>query len=384
MKKLLVLAVFFCSCLFAAPLTQAADHQVVKVTAAVPVFKDTQKIAVFSKGSVHTVTKSDRRFYFSKIGDLEVKFSKQYAHTVLHKADQLKSANPVRIITKKHLTVYSKPSVKSAPFGHLQSKQTVFVQRLKGDFYPVIFGGKTGYIYRKDVQNLKGLPVIMYHDLVNGNAGDNMSVLEVSKFKEQMNYLKVNGWRTITPDELTLWLQKKIKLPEKSVLITFDDGYSSTADLAYPILKANKLKATTFLIASRINRSGYLSEQQIQATQDFISYQNHTYDLHGFNSMTGLALLEYTPRIKIYEDILKASHTIQQIVPKQPAVTALAYPYGKRNTETLRASKIAGIKSGFTITEGNVFQGDSPFHLNRQRVHSGMSLKDFEKKLIGQ
>ncbi|WP_301109050.1 polysaccharide deacetylase family protein [Sporosarcina sp.] len=384
MKKLLVLAVFFCSCFLAAPLTQAADNHVVKVAAATPVFKDTKKIAVFSKGSFHTVTRSDQRFYYSKIGDLEVKFSKQYAHIVLQDANQLKSANPVRIVTKKHLPVYSKPSVKAVQLGHIQSKQTLFVQRLKGDFYPVIFGGKTGYIYRKDIDVQKGLPVIMYHDLVKNKKGDNVSVLEVSKFKEQMNYLKVNGWRTITPEEMTLWLQKKIKLPEKSVLITFDDGYSSTADLAYPILKANKFKATAFLIASRINRIGYLTEQQIQATQDVISYQNHTYDLHGFNSMTGLALLEYTPRLMIYEDILKASQTIQQIVPEQPAVTALAYPYGLRNVETLRASKVAGIKTGYTITEGNVFQGDSPFHLNRQRVHSGMSLKDFEKKLIGQ
>ncbi|GKV64944.1 MULTISPECIES: polysaccharide deacetylase family protein [Sporosarcina] len=384
MKKLLVLAVFFCSCLFAAPLTHAADRQVVKVAAASPVFKDTQKIAVFSKGSVHTVMGSDERFYYSKIGDLEVKFSKQHAHPVSQDAEQLKSANPVRIMTKKSVPVYSKPSVKAVQFGHLQSKQTVFVQRLKGDFYPVIFGGKTGYIYRKDIEVQKGLPVIMYHDLVKNKDGDNLSILEVSKFKEQMNYLKVNGWRTITSEELTLWLQKKIKLPEKSVLITFDDGYSSTADLAYPILKANKLKATAFLIASRINRLGYLTEQQMQATQDVISYQSHTYDLHGFNSMTGLALLEYTPRLLIYEDLLKASQTIHEIVPRQPSVSALAYPYGLRNTEALRASKVAGIKSGFTITEGNVFQGDSPFHLNRQRVHSGMSLKDFEKKLLGQ
>ncbi|WP_153730551.1 polysaccharide deacetylase family protein [Sporosarcina obsidiansis] len=384
MKKLLLVVVFFSSLLFANLTTQAANEQVVKLVDTTPVFQESQKIAVFSKGTVHTVTKSDQRFYYTKIGDIEVKFSKMKGRMINQPSDQLKSANPVRLYTKKHVKIYSKPNTKSVAFGHLQPKQVIYSQRIKGDFYPIIFGGKTGYIYRKDIEVQKGIPVIMYHDLVQVKKGNNISILEVDKFKAQMAYLKKNHWRTISPEELTLWLQKKIKLPEKSVLITFDDGYSSTAELAYPILKANHFTATTFLIASRIGRPGYLTEDDMRSTQDVISYQNHTYDLHGFNSMTGLALLEYTPRLAIYEDILKANQKIHSILPKQASVSALAYPYGIRSIDSVRASKVAGIQSAYTISEGNVFQGDSPFHLNRQRVHSGMSIKDFEQKLLGQ
>ncbi|MEV9640669.1 polysaccharide deacetylase family protein [Mammaliicoccus sciuri] len=384
MKKLLLVAVLLCSLFISTPTTEAATTSVIKIAATTPVFKDTEKIAVFSKGTIHTITKSDQRFHYTKIGDLEVKFSKQKAKMIHQDADQLKSANPVRLLTKKHVKIYSNRNIKSTELGHIQPKQVIYTQRLRGDYYPIVFGGKTGYIYRKDVKVQKGIPVLMYHDLVKKKEGTNVSILEVGKFKSQMAYLKKNNWHTISTDDLTLWLQKKIKLPEKSVLITFDDGYSSTADLAYPILKSHRFKATAFLIASRIERPGYLTEEQIRSTQDMISYQNHTYDLHGFNSMTGLALLEYTPRSAIYTDLTMANQKIGSILPEQPPVSALAYPYGLRNTEAIRASKVAGMKSAYTITEGNVFQGDSPFHLKRQRVHSGMSISDFERRLLGQ
>ncbi|MDV6379051.1 polysaccharide deacetylase family protein [Sporosarcina sp. GW1-11] len=383
MRKLVVLVALIYSLFFSTLKIEATTDQVVKLAATAPAFKDTEKVAVFSKNTVHTVTHSDDRFHYTKIGNLDVKFSKAYAQVSSSESNQLKSANPVRLFTEKQVKVYSGKNSKSQELGHLQPEQVIYTQRLQGDFYPIIFGGKTGYIYRKDIDIQSGIPVIMYHDLVHNKVDTNVSTLEVAKFKEQMAYLKENNWRTISTEELTLWLQKKIKLPEKSVLITFDDGYSSTAELAYPILKSYNFKATSFLIASRIDKEGYLTKGQIKKTQDVFSYQNHTYDLHSFNSMTNLALLEYLPRLVIHNDILKASQIIQTILPKQQAVSSLAYPYGKRNTETIRASKVAGIKSAFTITEGNVFQGDSPFHLNRQRVDSSMSIKDFEKKLLG-
>lgn len=387
MKKILAAVLILCSLFYTSTVTEASGvqtGQTVKIAETTPVFDGAKKIAVFKKGTVHTVLKADERFYYTKIGDTEVKFSKKKSLTVKQPPDQLKSANPVRLLTKKKVSIYSKPNVKSADLGYMLPKQIVYSQRIKGNFFPVVFGGKTGYISRKDVEVQRGIPVIMYHDLVQTKEGNNVSILEVDKFRQQMEYLRKHNWKTISPEELSLWLKKKIKLPEKSVLITFDDGYSSTAELAYPILKANHQKATAFLIASRINRPGYLTENDMQSTKDIISYQNHTYDLHGFNSMTGLALLEYTPRFAIYLDILKASETIQQIVPEQAPVTALAYPYGIRSTEALRASKVAGITTAFTITEGTVMQGDSPFHLNRQRIHSGMSIKDFEQRLLGQ
>ncbi|AXH98350.1 polysaccharide deacetylase family protein [Sporosarcina sp. PTS2304] len=383
MKKFVIMAVFLCCLGFSSPKIEAATEQVVKLVAATPVFKDTQKIAVFSKNTIHTVSHSDQRFYYTKIGNMDVKFSKTYAKVKSAHTNQLKSANPVRLLTNKHVKVYSSPQTKSVELGHLQPSQIIYAQRLRGDYYPIIFGGKTGYIFRKDIEIQNGIPVIMYHDLVKNKVDHNVSILELANFKEQMLYLKQHNWHTITTEELTLWLQKKIKLPERSVLITFDDGYASTAELAYPILKANNFKATSFLIASRINKEGYVTTDQIKNTQDVFSYQNHTYDMHSFNSMTNMALLEYMPRLIIYNDIVKASQIIQEILPKQPAVSSLAYPYGKRNTETIRASKVAGIKSAFTITEGNVFQDDSPFHLTRQRVDSSMSLKDFERKLLG-
>src|SRR5690606_15026423 len=114
---------------------------------------------------------------------------------------------------------------------------TIKLQRAQGNYYPINFGGKTAYIDKKDIVVDAGIPVLMYHDLTKVKQSDNVSVLEVKNFEEQMAYLKKNNWTAITPRQLELWVQGKLKLPEKSVLITFDDGYESTIELGYPILK---------------------------------------------------------------------------------------------------------------------------------------------------
>jgi peptidoglycan/xylan/chitin deacetylase (PgdA/CDA1 family) len=176
-------------------------------------------------------------------------------------------------------------------------------------------------------------------------------------------------------------VKKKITLPKKSVLITFDDGYKSTIELAYPILKNYKFKATSFIITSRIDREYMVSESDLMSTQDVYSYQNHTDTFHMFNSLTNLSLLQSESRLLIYNDIVKSNTILESLVDH--TVTSHAYPYGKYSPQALLAIKDAGITSAFTIDEGNVSQGDNLYALNRQRVHSNMSLTDFARRLEG-
>ncbi|MCG7336536.1 polysaccharide deacetylase family protein [Sporosarcina sp. ACRSM] len=363
--------------------THASSVKLVKITETTPVFDDTQKVAVFQKGTSHTVIKESDRFYHTIMGNDEVKFSKQRARVIQNNPGNWKGAHPVRATTSTHVNIMDRPSVKATVLGSIQPKMTIYVQRLKGVYYPILVGGQTGYIHKDQLKIESGIPVLMYHDIVTSKSDQNTSTLEIQKFREQMNYLKKNGWTTITPHQLEAWVTKQIALPKKSVLITFDDGYASTIDLAYPILKQHGFQATSFLITSRINRPGMVSDQDIARTQDVYSYQNHTHVFHMFNNLTNLSLLQYESEYAILEDLQQANGIIEDILGPDYTVTAHAYPYGKRSPQAIRALLSAGITSAYTIDEGNVFQGDSIFELKRQRVHSNMTLKDFANRLEG-
>ena len=363
--------------------TEVSNVKSIKITETTPVFDEYKKVAVFLKGTSHTVINESDRFYYTVIGNDKVKFSKKKAVIVKGIPNNWMGAHPVRATTSKPVQILDRPTVKANSLGQIQPNMTINVQRLKGNYYPILIGGKTGYIHKNQLVIESGIPVLMYHDLVRSKIDQNASILEVQKFKEQMDYLKKNGWTTITPQQLELWVTKKSALPKKSVLITFDDGYKSTIDLAYPILKKYGFKATSFLITSRIDRPNVVSEMDIIQTQDVYSYQNHTHLFHMFNSFTNLSLFQYESELAIYEDIQQANNSIEQILGEDYRVMAHAYPYGKRSLAAIHALKTSGITSAYTIDEGNVFQGDSLYELKRQRVHSNMNIKDFADKLQG-
>ena len=381
MKKLFVLLLL--SIIAYPTFTEASAPKSIKITEATAVFNENQKVAVFEKGTSHTVMKESDRYYYTVIGSDEVKFSKKKAQVTKDEPENWKGAHPVRAKTSAQVQIVDRPTKNAKVVGQIQPNMTIQVQRLKGNYFPIIMGGKTGYIHKDQLKVQTGIPVLMYHDILRTKTDNNTSTLEIEKFKEQMNYLKKNGWTTITPSQLEAWVTKKATLPKKSVLITFDDGYQSTIDLAYPILKTHGFQATSFLITSRINRPGTVSELGMIQTQDVYSYQNHTHAFHMYNSYTNMSLLQQESEGAIFDDLELANNSIEEILGYDYRVTALAYPYGKRSPQAIRALKSAGMTSGYTIDEGNVFQGDSLFELKRQRIHSSMTLKDFADKLEG-
>ena len=67
------------------------------------------------------------------------------------------------------------------------------------------------------------IPVLMYHKVSPGKKEKYR--INPERFTNQMEYLSKKGYQTISPDELLGVVRKRRILPEKSVLLTFDDGY---------------------------------------------------------------------------------------------------------------------------------------------------------------
>jgi peptidoglycan/xylan/chitin deacetylase (PgdA/CDA1 family) len=229
-----------------------------------------------------------------------------------------------------------------------------------------------------------GIPVLMYHIL---NKGENNTIsVDPQRFKEHMMALKKNGYQTITVFDLQQYLEKDIPLPSNPILITFDDGYISNYTYAYPTLKELNMKATIFVIGSRIFEEKDVSNgelekitwKQAREMNDTITIQSHTWDSHSKKkSITGKDRGLIASRVtingkletqkeyeeRVYKDLLKSKKVIESKMGYENI--SIAYPYGDHSNDTVRLAEKAGYKIAFTVKKGLVQKGDNLLKLNR-------------------
>ena len=224
--------------------------------------------------------------------------------------------------------------------------------------------------------NATKIPVLTYHMVVSdskkNSAKYRRSSLAVSKstFDKQMKWLKNKGYRTINCEEFYLWHEGKIKLPKKSVLITFDDGASGVATYAMPVLKKYKMKGTSFIVGSRTynNKKGSISYKKMQSIQKSypdLEFQSHTYGLHKHFSKKG----DYE---KVLKDAKKQS--------KYFDFDFLAYPYGRYTKGMIKAYKESGIKMAFTYGKNGYATRDQDLYkIRRIKVNANESFSKFTR-----
>ena len=235
--------------------------------------------------------------------------------------------------------------------------------------------------YQKGGLTSKGyqtVPVLSYHHF----SFDQTSKLTVTKsaFEEQMKFLKDEGYRVITLDQLFDFLEFKSQIPKKSVVISIDDGWHSTYDIAFPILKKYGYPATLFVYTDLIVGSEKtLSWDFIQEmANNGIDVQCHT------KSHRNLTLMDQKESFKEYfEAIEKELSTCETIIKKKlnKDVKYLAYPYGETNPLINELLKKHGYRGGFTIKRsGNPFFIHN-YRVNRSMIYGDFDLNQFKKNL---
>ena len=208
-----------------------------------------------------------------------------------------------------------------------------------------------------------GLPVLMYHFFYDKNvsSGKDNNYMEISDFENQIKYLTDNDFYFPTWQEVEDYIDGKINLPSKSVVITVDDGDDSFFELAVPIIQKYNAKATSFVITSWY---GYRANNK----QANISYQSHSDCMHeGANGKGVMLSWSYD---KILEDVKQSSQTLG-------GSTVFCYPFGHYNDLDKRVLKDAGYRLAFTTEGGRVYKGSDKFALPRVRMSKGVSLSTF-------
>lgn len=209
-----------------------------------------------------------------------------------------------------------------------------------------------------------GLPVLMYHFFYDKNqgTGQDNNWMEISDFEAQIKYLSDNNFYFPTWEEVEKYIDGKIDLPEKSIVITVDDGDDSFFELAVPVIQKYNARATSFVITSWY---GYRAGNK----QANISYQSHSDCMHE-GASNGKGVMLSWSYDKIMADVKQSSQTLG-------GSTVFCYPFGQYNELDKQVLKDAGYKLAFTTEGGRVYQGSDKYALPRVRMSRGVSLSSF-------
>jgi peptidoglycan/xylan/chitin deacetylase (PgdA/CDA1 family) len=215
------------------------------------------------------------------------------------------------------------------------------------------------------------IPVLMYHS-INYEKGNCLRVPK-EKFAAEMKWLHDNGYTTLSLDEVYDAVSNNKKVAEKSVVLTFDDGYKDNYESAFPVIKQYGFKATVFMITSEIgdSQNGYLTAAQIkEMDKNGMRVECHTVD------HPDLSTLSYKRQ---YSELSESKAALEALLGRP--VNFIAYPSGMYNSDTIEAAKKAGYKMCFKMKGGIGSISDSRYEFPRFFV--GESLQDFISRVEG-
>ena len=214
----------------------------------------------------------------------------------------------------------------------------------------------------------RDVPVLMWHNLAEESSGD--MTISVDTFRAQIEALHEAGFKTVSLQQLYDYVHFGTELPEKPIVLTFDDGYFSNYEHALPILQEYDMQATIFAIGVSVGKDTYkdtdhamtphfgADEAREMVDSGLISVQSHTFDMHQWppfedgNAQVRETLLPFDGEADAdYEAAVEAdfaeSRELLESITGQP-VNALAFPEGAYVTLTQDALRSAGAELTFT------------------------------------
>lgn len=227
------------------------------------------------------------------------------------------------------------------------------------------------------------LRVLMYHKISAHGAADSLSV-PVNKLEAQLHYLKKEGYNTILLSDLVKYIRYKTPLPEKPVLISFDDGYRNNFTVGYPLFEKYGLKANIFLVPAFLQQrsaeaSVYLSLEDIHAMDArLVEYGMHSFDHKNYKTLSDT---------EIGTDLTQCKEVLTRMgVNFQPC---LAFPYGaypkknaNRHWQFLETLAAGGVVAAFRIGNRlNTLPLHNPLLIQRLDIQGNNNFKKFTQLL---
>ena len=221
--------------------------------------------------------------------------------------------------------------------------------------------------------DVPGLPICMYHYVYDENDPPEdlqkkyKNYIKQSELKEELEWLKAEGYYFPTWEEVREYVDGKLILPEKSIVLCFDDGQKDFLKYGIPVIDECEVPVTCFLITSSSGRDKVRKYQS-----EYVTYQSHSHDMHrpGGNIGHGGVFTALTEE-EALQDLLVSVEICGN-------GEAFAYPFGDY-TETCRNTvEKAGFYCAVTTVYGKAYPGMDPMLLPRVRMNNDQTLQQFE------
>ncbi|MEJ0098299.1 MAG: poly-beta-1,6-N-acetyl-D-glucosamine N-deacetylase PgaB [Pseudomonadota bacterium] len=255
--------------------------------------------------------------------------------------------------------------------------------------------------------------ILSYHEVADAKDALNTDyAVAPTMFVRHIDWLRNNGYHFISIDDLLADEAGRRPLPDKAILLTFDDGYRSMYDHAWPVLRDWKIPSVVAVVGSWeddnrqvdfdgkiIPRDKLMTWKQLRELSDsgLVEIGSHTFDLHRgipgnpqgntqpsaiTRRWLGTALgyeTEEAYRKRIGDDLARSAADIKKNIGRAPRV--IAWPYGRYNRALHEAATRQGMTVGLTLDDGANVQDTPLWRLRRVLVEGTMDLWDLNQQI---
>ncbi|TCP12444.1 biofilm PGA synthesis lipoprotein PgaB [Crenobacter luteus] len=254
------------------------------------------------------------------------------------------------------------------------------------------------------------LIALCYHEVVHNQPPSDPFAVDTRSLVDHLEWLRAHGYTFVGMNDVLAEREGRRPLPEKAVLLTFDDGYRSLYKHVFPILKLYKAPAVVALVGgwleeakgaeipgTRLVREDFLMPEEIREMQasGLIEFANHSHDLHrgilanpqGNVQPAATALRFEGTRYesladqqrRVATDLARNNATIEKLTGKKPRI--MVWPYGSYSQPLLEIARRNGMPITLTLNDG-VNERSTPLaELRRVLVDANMTLTDFANEI---
>ena len=248
--------------------------------------------------------------------------------------------------------------------------------------YGIVFNNELLYVKNEDVEsvynnentsekNKNRIKVLTYHAIYNKETTEcKTSICQpLEMFESHLKYIRENNYFTLKLDELELYLDGKLQIPQKSIVLTIDDGTILDQE-ALKLLEKYESNATLFVITSWVNPNNFKS--------DYLDLESHTHNMHNQYECPGYGLQGGGILCLSEDQILEDLKTSQEILGGSKY---FAYPFFDFNARAIELLKKAGFKLAFVgqyDTDGYSYpKVTDKYKVRRKTIFSDTSMSEF-------
>jgi peptidoglycan/xylan/chitin deacetylase (PgdA/CDA1 family) len=227
------------------------------------------------------------------------------------------------------------------------------------------------------VQREVRVPILMYHHVQDPPASANAVRRDLSvspkQFEKQLSYLKQEGYQSVTLNDLTLHVTLGEPLPDKPIILTFDDGYADAYTGAFPLLRRFGFSGTFFLVTAPLDADNpdFVTWTQVEEMHAAgMTFEPHSFDHPDMRNRD----FDF-----VVFQVMASKEAIEDRTNEQ--CRFFAYPSGRYDQFVIDVLRSADFWGGVLTAQGATHSGDDLFRLRRVRVRGGDDLDAFVRTL---